>query len=154
MAKLGTTNGDPQPGGNGVAHLATEPILVLTRFRVRHPHHLFESYQDYQRVVRAAEKTRGVLKSVFLLENVTTFYSLSIWADEVAIPRFGTTVVEHVDAGRRVFGRLRFDRATGPEIWSGKWRLHSLGYNQRWPGLDLPTEADTASTDGEAVASG
>lgn len=115
----------------------SDPILVLTRFRVRSATQMLQSYRDYQRVVRAAHDSPGLLRSLFLLENPTTFYSLSIWSEEVAIPRFGGRVPEHVYAGRNVFGRLRFDPARGPEIWSAKWKLDTLSRNRQWPGLDL-----------------
>ena len=78
-------------------------------------------------------------KSVFLVENFTTCYSLSLWADDSVIPNFGTSVEEHVSVARDVFGRLRWTNA-GPEIWSTKWRLHEVSSNLNWGGFQLGKE--------------
>lgn len=113
-------------------------VCVMTRFGLRRPWHLIQTYLAYRwlmRRVRQAAPDR-LLKATFLVENVTTCYSLSIWADESAIPLFGTSVEEHVAVARGAFGRLRL-RNQLPEVWSTKWRLCQVSNNLNWDGLDL-----------------
>ncbi|MGH2558839.1 MAG: hypothetical protein ACRDJH_07225, partial [Thermomicrobiales bacterium] len=64
-------------------HLVDAPLIcVITRFGLRSPIHLLLSYLDYRRVVKEAARgqTPGLLRSAFLIENLTTCYSVSIWA--------------------------------------------------------------------------
>src|SRR5690606_32282356 len=98
---------------------------------------LLPTYLDYRRIMKQAVRTPGLLRSAFLVENLTTCYSLSIWASRDAIPRFGTNVPYHVTAGNRVFGRLAFRQGRGPEIWSTTWRLNSVSHNLNWEEFDL-----------------
>lgn len=81
--------------------------------------------------------TSGLLRNAFLFENPTTWYSLSIWAERDAILSFGTHVVSHVAAARKVFPRLAFEGDRGPELWSTKWRLVSVSNNLNWGDFDL-----------------
>lgn len=92
-----------EPGDNPV----DAPITcVLTRFQLRSARHLVPSYRDYQRVIRELEQSRvpGFLRAAFLVENPTTWYSLSLWAGDSAIPRFGTVSTDHLAAARRPSG--------------------------------------------------
>jgi hypothetical protein len=50
-----------------------------------------------------------------MVENATNCFSLSIWADESAIPHFGTSHDEHIEGARTVFGRLKFHNQR-PEV--------------------------------------
>ncbi len=121
-------------------HAVDVPIMcVLTRFRLRSPFLLLPTYLDYRRVVKDAArvKTPGLLRSAFLVEDLTTCYSLSIWASHDAIAHFGTNVPRHVEAGRRIFGRLSFRKDRGPEIWSTEWRLTYVSNNLNWGDFDL-----------------
>lgn len=113
-------------------------VCVLTRFALRRPWHLLQTYLAYRWLLhRMRRKDQGgLLKSTFLVESLTTCYSLSIWSDESAIPRFGTSVEEHVAVARDVFGRLRF-RNRRPEIWSTRWRLAEISNNLNWDAFDL-----------------
>jgi hypothetical protein len=113
-------------------------VCVLTRFRLRRPWHLARTYFAYRWLLRRTRRASptGLLHAGFLIENATTFYSLSLWADESAIPHFGTGVPEHVEVARDVFGRMRLVDG-GPELWSTKWRLSRVSNNLRWNGLDL-----------------
>ena len=119
------------PGDHPVA---SSLVCSMTRFRVRKPHHTLACYRDYREVVAAAARSDrvGLLRSAFLLESPTTWWSLSIWTHLDAIAFFGTDVPEHVRAARRAFPRLRFDAARGPELWSAKWRLSSISNNVVW----------------------
>jgi hypothetical protein len=84
-----------------------------------------------------ATQTSGLLRAAFLIENLKTCYSLSIWASYDAIPQFGTNVLYHVVAGNKIFGRLAKNQDGGPEIWSTKWRLTSVSNNLNWADFDL-----------------
>ena len=92
---------------------------MLTRFGLRRPWHLIQTYLAYRWLMRRVRRTApgGLLNAVFLVESPTTCWSISLWADEAAIPHFGTSVLEHVDVARGVFGRLRFNDDAA-EIWS------------------------------------
>jgi hypothetical protein len=118
----------------GPRRVETPIVCVITRFGLRSRRHLLPTYRDYKRVVRDIERsgTTGLLKSAFLVENATTCYSVSIWLDEAKIAHFGSKVHTHVDAARRVFGRLRVDPERGPELWSTHWRLTSISNNVTW----------------------
>jgi hypothetical protein len=113
-------------------------VAVLTRFGLRRPWHLLQTYLAHRwlmmRVRRASPG--GLIKATFLIENSTTCWSLSLWADESAIPHFGTSVLEHVGVARDVFRRLRFS-GERPEIWSTKWRLSKASNNLNWESCDL-----------------
>lgn len=121
-------------------------VCVLTRFALRRPWHLIQTFVAYRWLMRHVRRNApdGLLRACFLVENPTTCYSLSLWADEAAIPHFGTAVDEHVDVANGVFGRLRFVHG-GPELWSTKWRLSRVSNNLRWDGLDIQ---QTTSSEG------
>ncbi len=116
-------------------------LCVITRFGLRSPLYLLPAYLHYRRVLREAKATQtpGLLRSAFLIENLNTCYSLSIWASWDAITYFGTNVRYHVNAGNWVFGRLAFSKDRGPEIWSTKWRLTTVSHNLNWEDFDLRT---------------
>ncbi len=121
-------------------HPVDVPIIcVITKFGLRSPLYLLPTYLDYRRVVRQAAQTQtpGLLRTAFLVENPTTCYSLSIWAGWEAIPFFGSNVPYHVEAARRVFGRVSFSPERGPEVWSAKFRLVSVSNNLNWEDFDL-----------------
>ncbi|HVR96578.1 MAG TPA: hypothetical protein VMW27_08190, partial [Thermoanaerobaculia bacterium] len=92
---------------------------------------------DYRRIRKLAARVPGLLRTAFFVEGLTACYSLSLWADPDAIAVFGRDVPEHVDAARRVFGRLAISPRGGPELWSTKWRLTSVSNNLNWQDLDL-----------------
>lgn len=121
-------------------HPVDVPIIcVITRFGLRSARYLLPTYLDYLRVVREAKKTQtpGLLRAAFLIENLKTCYSLSIWASYDAIPRFGTNVLYHVVAGNKIFGRLAKRDDGYPELWSNKWQLTSVSHNLNWENFDL-----------------
>jgi hypothetical protein len=118
-------------------HVVSPPISCsITRFGLRKASGMLPSYLDYRRVMKAvtAEPARGLLQSAFLIENPTTWYSFSVWDGE---PEFSSQVPAHIEAARRVFGRLSLDPNEGPELWSTKWRLVSVTNNLNWSGFDL-----------------
>jgi hypothetical protein len=117
-----------EPGEHGVD---TDVFCVLTRFGLRSPHHLIPTLRDYRRVVHDARAAQvpGLLRHAFLVESPRSCFSLSIWSER---PYFSADVPRHVEAARRVFGRVRFEPEHGPEVWSTKWRLTSVTNNLRW----------------------
>ncbi|HEX9941074.1 MAG TPA: hypothetical protein VGG03_03595 [Thermoanaerobaculia bacterium] len=122
------------PGDHPVEVTVT---CVLTRFGLRTPLHLLLTYLDYRRTRKRAARVPGLLRTAFLVEGLTTCYNLSLWADPDDIAVLGRDVPEHVDAARRVFGRLAMSPRGGPELWSTKWRLTSVSNNLNWEDLDL-----------------
>lgn len=113
-------------------------VCVLTRFGLRRPWHLLQTYIAYRWLMRRVRRAApgGLLRASFLVENLTTCYSLSLWVDEAAIPYFGTSVEEHVAVAGGVFRRLRFPHGR-PELWSTKWKLYRVSNNLNWDGFDL-----------------
>ncbi|MFL5910184.1 MAG: hypothetical protein ACJ768_06400 [Gaiellaceae bacterium] len=109
---------------------------VLTRFGLRSSRHLAPTYRDYRRLVQEADRVQvpGLLRSAFLVENPRTCYTLSLWSQE---PMMSAPVPAHVEAARRVFGRLSLDPERGPELCSTTWRLNAVTNNLNWDGLDL-----------------
>jgi hypothetical protein len=114
-------------------------ICVITRFGLRSARYLLPTYLDYRRIVKQAVQTQttGLLRAAFLIENPRICYSLSLWDSFAAIPQFGTNVPYHIDAARRVFGRVHFAKGRGPEVWSVKLRLKSVSNNLNWQEFDL-----------------
>lgn len=121
-------------------HRVTAPIVcVITRFGLRSVQYLLPMYFDYRHIIADAKtmQTPGLLRSAFLIENPTTCYSLSLWTGSDDIPRFGTNISYHVNAARRAFERVSFEKDRGPEVWSTKWRLMSVSNNLNWGDFDL-----------------
>ena len=77
------------------------------------------------------------MRAAFLIENLTTCYTLSLWSRPDDIPIFGTNVSHHVYAARRIFGRLIMSQHGGPELWSTKWQLTAVSNNLNWKDFDL-----------------
>jgi hypothetical protein len=94
-------------------------------------------YLNYRRTMKEAKGVFGLLRSAFLVENLTTCYSLSIWSCWDDIPVFGTCVPYHVQAARHSFGYMSMSKLGGPELWSTKWRLASISNNLNWEDFDL-----------------
>jgi hypothetical protein len=109
-------------------------VCVITRFQLRHPWDLVRTYLEYRRVARDARAAVGdsLIHTVFLVESLTTCYSLSIWRDEAAIGWFGTRVPRHVAAAGRIFRRLARADDGNPELWATQWRLIRLSNNRTW----------------------
>jgi hypothetical protein len=123
----------------GETHVDSSIVCVLTRFGLASPRHLLPTYRDYRTITQqiARSEPPGLLKSAFLFEGLSACYSLSLWDGPDAWGYFGTDVLEHVDAARRVLGRLAFEPERGPELWSTKWRLVSVSHNLNWGDFDL-----------------
>jgi hypothetical protein len=123
--------------GAGFARMDSQISCVLTRFRLRSVWSLIPFYLAFRRVRRASKEIEGLLKAEFLVENLTTCYTFSLWKDDSAIVDFSTRVGVHGDVARPAFGltRRNLDR---PEIWSAQFRLWAVSsYNLNWNGLNL-----------------
>jgi hypothetical protein len=134
--------GTTAPGARSLTepgdHAVDVPVVcVLTRFGLRHPLHLLFTYLDYRRTMKRAAGSPGLLRAAFLVESLTSCYSLSIWASPRDIPVFGRDVPEHVTVARSLFGRLAMSPRGGPELWSTKWRLSTVSNNLNWQDFDL-----------------
>lgn len=112
-------------------------ICVVTRFRLKSPVGLLATYLDYLRVARQARRSPGLLREAFLIQNLVTCYSLSLWSGPRAIAQFGSDVPAHVDAARRVSRRARWAGPGRKEIWSTRWQLLTVSHNLNWDGFDL-----------------
>lgn len=123
--------------GTAFEFVETSITCVLTRFKVRSPWALWRLYSSFRRVRAAAQSISGLLTSAFFLENSRTCYTFSLWQNDAAILEFNTRVMEHVSAANGSFRSLQWS-SSGPELWSGQFRLIALSrYNHLWPRLDL-----------------
>lgn len=118
-------------------------MCQLTRFGLSSPRQILPMIRDYRRVVPNMEdrESLGLLRSAFLIESPTSCCTFSVWSGE---PLMSAYVPRHIDAVRRVFGRLSVDPERGPELWSTKWRLVSVTNNLNWGDFDLRGVIDEA----------
>jgi hypothetical protein len=127
-----------QMTGASFARMDTTISCVLTRFRLRSRWSLIPFYIGFRRVRRAASDISGLLKAVFLVENLRTCYTLSFWKDDWSIVEFGTYVKEHVEEANSSFARTYRQDVNRSEIWSAQFRLWAVScYNLNWEGFDL-----------------
>jgi len=129
---------DARVTGASYERVDAEITCVLTRFRLRSPLGLLPCYLAFRRVRAEARRVHGLLEALFLVEDLRTCYTLSLWRDEWAILDFGTNVRSHVHAATTGISRSLWSSGR-PEIWSVQWKLWALGANLQWEGLDLPT---------------
>jgi len=141
--------------GAGFARMDSTISCVLTRFRLRSCWSLIGFYLTFRRVRRAAGDVGGLLKAIFLVEDLHTCYTLSLWTDDRAIVDFGR-VRAHIDAANSAFGPAYRKDLNRPEIWSAQFRLWAVScHNLNWEGVDLRTElADQWSRREEATRVG
>ena len=125
--------------GASFARVDTTLSCVLTRFQLRSYWSLISFYLAFRRVRRAAQDVGGLLKAVFLIEDLRTCYTLSLWKDDWAIVDFGR-VRAHVNAANSAFGPTYRQDLKRAEIWSAQFRLWAVScHNLNWEGLDLQT---------------
>lgn len=123
--------------GTGYERVDSDVMCVITRFQVRSVWGLLRFYRSFRHVRAESRDVSGLIASLFLVENLHTCYTLSIWRDETAILQFNTRVVAHVHAANACFGDLDIvDRR--PRLWSAQFRLFAVSStNLRWQGVDL-----------------
>jgi hypothetical protein len=123
--------------GAGFARVDTTVSCVLTRFQLRSSWSLIPFYFAFRRVRRAAQDVGGLLKAVFLVEDMRTCYTLSLWTGDHAIVDFGR-LRAHVEAANSAFRPTYRQDLSRPEIWSAQFRLWAIScHNLNWEGLDL-----------------
>lgn len=78
--------------------------MVITRVRVRRPHHVLSAWLTYRRILRASIRVDGFLASSFLIEGPFSFVTMSLWRDQLAIELFETAAASlHPGAVRWTF---------------------------------------------------
>jgi hypothetical protein len=131
---------DDRPmSGAGFARVDTTVSCVLTRFRLRSCLSLIPFYLAFRRVRDDAREIEGLLQATFLVENLHTCYTLSLWKEDWAIPEFGR-LRSHVNAANSAFAPTYRKDLNRAEIWSAQFRLWAVScHNLNWEGLDLQT---------------
>jgi hypothetical protein len=126
--------------GAAYARVDTSVSCVLTRFQLRSVWSLIPFYIAFRRVRRGARDISGFLHAGFLVENLHTCYTMSLWRDDCAILDFSTRVHAHVRAANSAFGPTYRSDLKRAEIWSAQFRLWAVSeHNLQWDGLDLET---------------
>jgi hypothetical protein len=125
--------------GAAFARVDTTVSCVMTRFRLRSAWSLIPFYLAFRRVRESSRKVDGLLKATFLIENLHTCYTMSLWKNECAIVEFGS-VQAHVKAANSAFQPTWREDLRRAEIWSAQFRLWAVSaHNLNWEGLDLET---------------
>jgi hypothetical protein len=125
--------------GASFARVDTKVSCVMTRFQLRSAWSLIPFYLAFRRVRRSAVDVAGLLKAVFLIEDLHTCYTMSIWKDDCAIVDFGN-VKAHIMAANSAFAPTYRKDMMRAEIWSAQFRLWAVSsHNLNWDGLDLRT---------------
>jgi hypothetical protein len=125
--------------GASFARVDTTVSCVMTRFRLRSIWSLIPFYLAFRRVRRASIRVDGLLKAVFLIENLHTCYTMSLWKNDCAIVEFGS-VHAHVAAANSAFKPTWRSDLKRAEIWSAQFRLWAVSaHNLNWQGLNLET---------------
>jgi hypothetical protein len=123
--------------GAAFARVDTTASCILTRFQLRSCLSLLPFYLAFREVRREARKVHGLLQAVFLIENLRTCYTLSLWRDDIAITEFGA-VRSHVVAAGSAFRSTYRSDLNRAEIWSAQFRLWAVScHNLNWEGLEL-----------------
>lgn len=123
--------------GTGYHIVDTRVCCVLTRFEVISFWGLCRFFLMFRSIQRESKAASGLLRSTFLIENLRTCYSFSLWKNEKSILEFNTVVHEHINAANSSFRYLR--RIDGkPQLWSAQFTLTAVSpHNLRWDGLDI-----------------
>jgi len=130
---------DRQLSGAAFARIDTNISCVFTRFRLRSCLSMIPFYLAFRRVRNDARKNYGLLVAAFLVENLHTCYTFSLWKEDRAIAEFGA-VRSHVAAANSAFGPTYRPDVNRAEIWSAQFRLWALSrHNLIWDGLELQT---------------
>jgi len=124
--------------GAGYERVDSDVTCVITRFELRSVLDLLRLHRLYRRVRRDALRLcPGLLHAGFLVEDLRTFYSFTLWTGDAALLEFGTVVDSHVRvAGRGLRATFRPD-VQRPEIWSTQWKLAAVSENLNWEGVDV-----------------
>jgi hypothetical protein len=111
---------------------------VLTRFQAPSVWSLPFFYLAFRQIHKQAlAKAPGLIKALFLIENLRTYWVLSLWIDDKAIVEFGTRVSSHVSHANWALLHVFRKDLQRPELWSVQWRLWAVSHNLNWEGVDL-----------------
>lgn len=122
----------------GYDAVETTVFCVLTRFKVRSPIDLLRFFLLSRQIRRASKRISGLITSLFLVENLSTFFTLSIWKDRDAVLRFNTIVTEHITSANWCFRRLRLSSSGRVLLWSAQFQLTAVSpHNLCWEGVDV-----------------
>jgi hypothetical protein len=125
--------------GATFARMNTTVSCVITRFRLRSAWSLIPFYLAFRRVRRGSKEIEGLLQAVFLIEDLRTCYTMSLWKDDCAIVDFGR-VGAHITAANSAFAPTYRQDLKRAEIWSAQFRLWAVSsHNLNWDGFDLKT---------------
>jgi hypothetical protein len=79
-----------------------------------------------------------LLNASFLVEDLHTCYTMSLWKDDCAILEFSTRVHAHISAANSAFGPTYRADLKRAEIWSAQFRLWAVSeHNLQWEGLGM-----------------
>jgi hypothetical protein len=125
---------------------------ILTRFRVRSFWSMIPFYFAFKRVRKDASNLSGFLEAIFLVENLRTCYTLSLWKNGAAIAEFGS-IKSHIDAANHAFYPVYRKDLNRPEIWSAQFRLWAVScHNLNWEGLNVGDILDKGEREGEPIS--
>jgi heme-degrading monooxygenase HmoA len=91
-------------------------LCVVTRVRVRRPHHLVVLAAAYRRMRKLAAGVPGLLSTATFVRPPRTIFFVSLWRDHDAMADFASAVHDHA----RTVG---WARRRGAEAWSGLFEL-------------------------------
>jgi hypothetical protein len=102
--------------------------------------------------MKDAAGLNGLVTSAFVVENLRTCFTISLWQDAHSIREFNNKIFSHIKAANWAFTKVSF-QSGGPRIWSAQFRLSAISpYNFRWDGVDLASILNRHSR-GEFAAS-
>jgi hypothetical protein len=124
--------------GASYERVTTTVACVLTRFKLPSIWLLPQFFLKFRRVRREAANLPGLITTVFLVEDLKTCYTLSLWTDDAAISEFGVLLSHIFAANWSIRHIYRKDSGFVP-IWSAQWRLWALGRNLHWDNINIRT---------------
>lgn len=112
-------------------------ICLVTRFRMRSLMGIFRAYLWCRRIRSRSAQVDGLIKSLFLMEDLRTFYTISFWSEELAVLRFNEAVPAHIQAANMCFRDLE-QTDNGRCLWSAQFSLSAISqFNRNWDGADF-----------------
>lgn len=109
-----------------------DPIMVVTRMRLRHLWALVPALLRFHRLSREARSAPGFIRGQVCVADPWTIINISIWRSRWAMLRWSGRAA-HVDAVRWTYGRVG-------EIWSADWHLNAVSASAHaWYGA-LPVD--------------
>lgn len=103
----------------------------VTRIRLRSIRSLPIVWRSYVDIQRQARQIPQIKRCVFLLQDLRTFFILSIWEGDDGFIDFGTRVGRHGKAIARTFPRIALHNGK-PEVWSTQWKIRAVSKSMNW----------------------